>query len=128
MDVFAAGLAKRIKITSLGTPSLLLGLKVSRDRPSHTLSICQLQYILHVLEWFGMADTNPVSTPLDLNIKLIKTPDDADLSEMRNVPYQVVIGSLMYTALGTWPNISYAVQVLSQYSSCPGPEHWTTVK
>ncbi|PIL28276.1 hypothetical protein GSI_09564 [Ganoderma sinense ZZ0214-1] len=128
MDAFAAGLAKRVKITDLGMPSLLLGLEISRDRPSRTLSICQSQYILRVLERFGMADANPVSTPLDPNIKLVKTPDDADLSEMRDVPYQAAIGSLMYAALGTRPDISYAVQALSQYSSRPGPEHWTAVK
>ena len=34
----------------------------------------------------------------------------------------------MYAALGTRPDISYAVQALSQYSSRPGPEHWTAVK
>ena len=128
MDAFAAGLAKCVKITNLGMPSLLLRLEISCNRPSHMLSICQLQYILHVLEWFSMADANPVSTPLNPNIKLVKTPNNTDLSEMHNVPYQVVIGSLMYTALGTQPDISYAVQVLFQYSSHPGPEHWTAVK
>ena len=34
----------------------------------------------------------------------------------------------MYAALGTRPDISYAVQALSQFSSRPGPEHWTAVK
>ena len=34
----------------------------------------------------------------------------------------------MYAALGTRPDISYAVQALSQFSSRPGPSHWTAVK
>ena len=113
MDVFTAGLTKHVKITNLGIPSLLFGLEISCDRPPHMLSICQLQYILCVLEQFSMANLNPVSTPFNPHVKLVKTPDDADLSEMCDVLYQVVIGSLMYTALGTQPDISYTVQVLS---------------
>ena len=48
----------------------------------------------------------PVSTPLDPNVKLIKCAEDADLSEMKKIPYQAIIGSLMYAALGTRPDIA----------------------
>ncbi|OJT04063.1 Copia protein [Trametes pubescens] len=65
---------------------------------------------------------------MDPNVRLLKEPDDADLSEMRDIPYQAAIGTLMYAALGTRPDISYAVQALSQFSSRPGPAHWTAVK
>lgn len=47
---------------------------------------------------------------------------------MKDVPYQAAIGTLMYAVLGTHPDISYAVQALAQFSSCPGPSHWTAVK
>ncbi|MBW0504584.1 hypothetical protein O181_044299 [Austropuccinia psidii MF-1] len=38
--------------------------------------------------------------------------------------YQSVIGSLNYLALGTWPDISFAVNYLARYSTCPTEEHW----
>ena len=49
------------------------------------------------------------------------TPNDkqANLKE-----YQAVIGSLIYASIGTRPDISYAVGVLSQFMSNPGEEHW----
>ncbi|EJF55486.1 hypothetical protein DICSQDRAFT_25697, partial [Dichomitus squalens LYAD-421 SS1] len=128
MDDFATELAKHVKITNMGPPTLFLGLEFSRDRTAHTLTICQSQYILRVLERFGMTDSNPVSTPLDPNVKLVKCAEDADLTEMRKCPYQAVIGSLMYAALGTRPDIAYAVQALLQYNSRYGPEHWTAAK
>nr|VWP01437.1 Cytochrome P450 3A13 [Ganoderma boninense] len=128
MDSFTTGLAKHVKITDLSMPSLFLGIEILHNHSSCMLSICQYQYILRVLKHFSMADANPISTPLNPNVKLVKTPDNADLSEMGDVLYQAAIGSLMYAALGTWPDISYAVQVLSQYSSRPGPDHWTVVK
>ena len=44
------------------------------------------------------------------------------------MPYAKVIGSLMYAAIQTWPDISFMVQHLSQYMTSPMQEHWTTVK
>ncbi len=90
-----------------------------------TLTLSQSQYVQTVLDRFGMGDCNPVSMPLNPNIKLVKEPDNADLWEMKKVPYQALIGSLMYVALGMCPDIKYAVQALSQFNARPGPTHWT---
>ena len=42
--------------------------------------------------------------------------------------YQSMIGALMFAALGTRPDIAYAVTRLSQYTSNPLPEHIHAVK
>jgi hypothetical protein len=47
---------------------------------------------------------------------------------MRNVPYREAIGSLMYAALGTCPDISFAVSFLMQFMQNPGRPHWEAVK
>jgi hypothetical protein len=47
---------------------------------------------------------------------------------MRGVSYQEAIGSLMYAALGTRPNIAFAVTHLSQFMQNPGRPHWEAVK
>jgi hypothetical protein len=47
---------------------------------------------------------------------------------MRGVPYREAIGSLMYAALGTRPDISFAVSFLSQFMQNPGRAHWEAVK
>jgi hypothetical protein len=39
-----------------------------------------------------------------------------------------MIGGMMYAAICTRPDIAYAVTALSQYSSNPGPEHWSACK
>ena len=72
-----------------------------------------------------MADSHLVSTPLDPNVKLIKLLD----MEHYNIPdYRSAISSLMYAAIGTRPDISFAVQHLSQFMSNLAPAHWTAVK
>jgi hypothetical protein len=42
--------------------------------------------------------------------------------------FPTLIGSLMYLAHGTRPDIAYATQKLAQYTKDPKPVHWTAVK
>ena len=51
--------------------------------------------------------------PMDPHVKLTKTPE----GEHHDIPeYAAAIGSLMYAAIGTWPDIAYAVQHPSQFT------------
>jgi hypothetical protein len=47
---------------------------------------------------------------------------------MCDVPYHEAVGSLMYASLGTQPDILFAVQTVSCFSTKPGPAHWEAVK
>jgi hypothetical protein len=47
---------------------------------------------------------------------------------MKKTLYREAIGSLMYTAIATRPDISYAVSTLSQFLENPGNIHWEAVK
>ena len=38
------------------------------------------------------------------------------------------IGSLMYAAIGTRPDIAYAVHTLAKFTRSPQPKHWTAIK
>jgi len=76
-------------------------------------------------------DTKPLSIPMDPNISFSKddcpiTPDE--VARMRHVPYREAIGSLMYTSVGTHPDISFAVSTLSQFLDNPGQAHWEAMK
>ena len=53
-------------------------------------------------------------------------PDDA--ARMKKVPYREAIGSLMYAAVATRPDIAFAVSHLSQFLDNPGVAHWEAVK
>ena len=44
------------------------------------------------------------------------------------VPYLCTIGALMYLAIHTRPDISFAVKLLTRYSSLPIRRYWTRVK
>ncbi|KAI5115034.1 hypothetical protein M0805_009290 [Coniferiporia weirii] len=78
-----------------------------------------------------MSDCSPVTTPMDSNAQLSKEQSpktDSDINVMKAYPYAQLVGSLMYLAICTHPDIAYAVGVLGQFSSNPGMAHWRAAK
>lgn len=109
----------------------MLGINIEHDRACGTIAIDQAHYIKTILKRFGMDECNPVSTPMDNNQKLSKEmcPDnDEKRDEMKDVPYQEAIGSLMYAGQLTRPDICFAISSLSRYNKNPGKAHWNAVK
>ena len=90
-----------------------------------SIALFQSNYINEVISRFLMQDCNPVSTPLNPSVTLTKYKGDKVIDKFL---YSQAIRLLLYAAIATQPDISYAVQTLSQYSVNPRPEHWTAVK
>ena len=84
-----------------------------------------------MLNRFKLTNCNPVTTPMDHGIKLSKAlcpSSEEEREEMKTVPYMNAVGALMYLAIGTRPDIMYAVRKLAQYNANPGRGHWQAVK
>ena len=81
-----------------------------------------------------MKDSKSMWTPLATSAKL--TAEDpksnATITDMeiggKRVSYSSVVGSLMYTMMGTRPDIAYTVGVLSCFSTNPKCHHWAAEK
>ena len=112
-------------MTDLSEMKKILGIQVIWDQQAGTLKILQSAYIDKILVCFNMANVNPVLTPLSKSIKL---EDIKAQAEDPTMPYAKAIGYLMYAAIQTWPDISFMVQHLSQYTTNLMQEHWTAVK
>ena len=124
-------LKRRFKLRDLGPVFFLLGVHVTRDRSKRMLSLSQRQAIVDMLKKFDMEDCKPVGTPLDPGSKLsiADSPQTIeDVAVMRSKPYAEAVGTLMYIAIATRPDIAYAVGVLSRFSSNPGVAHWKAVQ
>jgi transposase InsO family protein len=117
-------------VKSLGQPNLLLGMKIHQE--NHLITLSQTHYIDALLEKFGLTDMNPVSTPMDINVKLDAiTKDQEEQGEAHDritQGYAALIGSLMYLAIGTRPDIAFTVNKLAQFTQNPRQIHWTAVK
>jgi hypothetical protein len=115
-------------ISDLGTVKLLVGIAVEWDRPKHTVMLSQTALINRIIAQFGQRDANPTSTPMDAGLKL-QRPDRSKLTKdeianLNKIPYRSLVGCLLYLAIGTRPDISYAVQQLSQFLDNYTFIHW----
>jgi Reverse transcriptase (RNA-dependent DNA polymerase) len=122
-------LSSKWEISALGPASFALGIAISRDLSKHTVSLSQTALIDRVLEKFSMADANPVETPMVPGLQLRRPDKSTPLSPAEaqwftQTPYHSLVGSLMYLAVGTRPDIAYAVGRLSTFLDCYRPEHW----
>lgn len=123
-------ITKKYEANDLGEISQALGVKVERNRMGD-IRLSQRLYVEDMLKNYNMTECRETSTPLDPGIRLSK--EDAPKTEeekklMVNIPYRELIGSLMFLALYTRPDILFAVTKLSQYNSNPGKQHWHQAK
>ena len=115
----------------LGPTNYLLGIKIDYDRKGRTIQLSQSQYILDMLKRFNLLDCHPVYTPMEHGIQLSRSQSPTspeDIAKMAKIPFMSAIGALMYLALGTRPDIAFAVAKLAQFNTNPGAAHWTAVK
>jgi hypothetical protein len=115
---FKVQLQEHFEILDLGELNWLLGLKVTRDRTAHTITLSQKAYVNMIVEHFHLSKAKSVQTPMEpgLSLSVEQGPATAtELQAMWDIPYQQAIGSLMYAATSTCPNIVYAVTMLLQF-------------
>lgn len=86
----------------------------------------QPAYTEKLLMRFGMSDCKPVKTPMNTGNNLMKATEEEEAVNQRL--YQSLVGSLMYLAMCTRPDIAYAVGKLAGFSSKPNQAHWVAAK
>src|SRR5436190_9749061 len=112
-------LSQNFEMKDLGEADVILNIKLVREG-NGGVTLSQSHYVEKVLSRFGYSDCKPTSTPYDASVILRKNK-----RIMRDqLRYSQIIGSLMYLASATRPDISFAVSKLSRFVSNPGDDHW----
>lgn len=117
------GLTRYFKVKDLGEVQFLSGIEVVQNRRTGTLKLLQCPYIDQLLKQFNLQDVKPAVTPLSSGACLMQNDyptNDEERRDMANIPYASLIGALMYAAISTQPNITFAVEALSRFLSNPG--------
>lgn len=103
-----------------------VGMQIKRDRPNRLIKISQSNYIDKIVNKFRMSDAYAVSTPAEPGTVLSKFVNGHDSND--NIPYREAVGSLLFAARVSRPDIEYAVNYASQFLNCFREEHWRAVK
>ena len=94
-----------------------MGSEYWRDREKGTLEISQTQFIRTVVNRFGIAKTSPIPSP-SLDLRHVSDEEPAVDANFREI-----VGSLMWIANQTRPNISNAVRAIARFSHDPKEVH-----
>jgi hypothetical protein len=119
-------LMKCYEATDLGELYSYLGFYWVRDRKKKKSWLHQGLYTKDILTKFRMGECKPNSQPLPTGVELGTREGEKNYENKQY--YQEVVGSLIYLSMGTRPDITFAVMVVSRYMNCPKEGHWGMVK
>jgi len=126
---FKKAFGSRFNVQDLGPVSWLLGMTVERDRSNNVVKLGQRQYVLDMLDRFNMADGKAVDSPMAVDALSCGAEETSSAKlPPGSVPYQSLIGSLLYACVSTRPDISMAVSHLSRYMASPSQTQWEQAK
>ena len=124
-------LQKTIEIIDMGPASLYLGNRITRDRSRRKIWLSQRSYCLELLRTWNLSNCTPASTPMTVKLHLLDPSPNAlpDVKDDDIKPlYQRLVGSLIYLAVCTRPDISYAAMALGQFNANPTRAHLVAAK
>ena len=109
----------------LGDSACFVGIEFVRDRRNKRMFFHQSSYASKVVSEFKMESDNPVCVPADPN-QVLCAPENESVIE--KVPYRKALGSLMFLAVVSRPDIAYAVNNVSKFLEKHDATHWNAVK
>lgn len=89
--------------------------------------LSQRKYALDIINKVGLLASKPVSTPMEVNQKLMRDEKESQSPACKDpVRFRRIVGRLVHLTI-TRPDLSYAVHVLSQVMHKPREEQWDAV-
>ncbi|HEY5744748.1 MAG TPA: reverse transcriptase domain-containing protein [Chryseolinea sp.] len=104
-------------------PTTYLGLQIERE--GNCLRLHQAPYVRKILESFGFDNAKSVPTPMTDRPLCV---NEGEVNDALKELYLRAIGSLMFLANRTRPDVEYPVNFLARFCQNPSPEHWNAVK
>jgi len=122
LDKVVESLSRKFEVKH-GNATIFVGIEIERDEKDG-IKLSQQKYIKKVLQTFGMSGAKPAATLMAVGTQLPKL----DNQQKCNFQYREAVGSLLFTAMVTRPDIANAVAQVSQYLCAFGSEHVAAVK
>jgi hypothetical protein len=118
MDEVSDTIGTKYKVTRDDSPANFVGLAITRNRGAHKITLTQPKYIETSLQRFEIPFTSP-SFPMQEDY-LTRMPDDDEiqlLPSSAQTLFQEKVGTLLYLASQTRPDLLYSVTQLSRRSN-----------
>ena len=114
-------LKSKFKMKDLGQVRDILGMRIDREGQTGSIRLSQKRYIEELLEKFNMKDCKSMATSMEVNERFVNESESKE--DMQHKPYRELIGSLIYLANATRPDIAFATNALSRFYENPKIAH-----
>ncbi|CAI7798011.1 unnamed protein product [Closterium sp. NIES-54] len=114
-------LQEKFKCKALGDVSFYLGLHIERDSEKRCMRVHQRKYLEALAANFGQSEGH-VATPFPSGFKCVKGPEEESVGEEERRRFHSLVGSLMYAAVNTRPDVAFATGQLARVVQCPNEE------
>ena len=114
-------LCHHFQTKDLGKLRYFMGIEVAQSKDGILLSY--RKYTMDILEEIGLLGVKPIDTPMNPNVKPLPNNGEpsSDLGRYRRLD-----GKLNYFRV-THLNISFAVNMVSQFLNSPCKDHWDSI-
>jgi hypothetical protein len=119
---FKAALLNKYEFKDLGDLKWFLGIRIVRDLEQHKVWLCQDSYIEKIARTFHLETGPRFDTPM-ATIHNNLLPNQNQATDQSIHAYQARIGSLIYAAINTRPDIARATNKLAEFMMNPSTEH-----
>ncbi|CAI7754115.1 unnamed protein product [Closterium sp. NIES-53] len=114
-------LQDKFKCKALGDVSFYLGLHIERDVEKRCMRVHQRKDLEALAANFGQSEGH-VATPFPSGFKCVKGPEEESVGEEERRHFHSLVGSLMYAAVNTRPDVAFATGQLARVVQCPNEE------
>jgi hypothetical protein len=119
-------LSQCFEMKDLGVADVILNIKLLRDDDGG-ITLLQSHYVEKILSRFRYSDCK--SSPMSYNPSMLVRKNQGDPKDAKDqLRYSQIIGSLLYLASATRPDISFVVSKLSRFVSNPRDVHWQALE
>ncbi|CAI7874461.1 unnamed protein product [Closterium sp. NIES-53] len=101
-------LQDKFKCKALGDVSFYLVLHIERDVEKRCMRVHQRKYLEALAANFGQSEGH-VATPFPSGFKCVKGPEEESVGEEERRRFHSLVGSLMYAAVNTRPDVAFAI-------------------
>ncbi|CAI5974422.1 unnamed protein product [Closterium sp. NIES-64] len=114
-------LQDNFKCKSLGDVNFYLGLHIERDVEKRSMRVHQRKYLEALAANFGLSEGH-VATLFPSGFNCVKGPEEESVGEEERRRFHSLVGSLIYAAVNTRPDVAFATGQLARVVQCPNEE------
>lgn len=118
-------LQKEFDMTNLGNNNKFTYLGINITKSDNKITLDQKDYLKDILKLYKMENCNTVATPIEKGLEL---PRKLCQNKELEKKCRELLGRLMYTMLGTRPDICFALSYLSRFQVYASLELWKALK